>query len=74
ELLDQGMTAVLVMVDPSTWVAYVDGLPEVSVSGGSAYQAFRMLIEVLQAPGRTATPAATSPINRVKLIRLSPAG
>ncbi len=73
ELLNRGMTAVLVMVDPFTWVAYLEGLPEVNASGGSGHEAFRMLVDALFAQQDTGTHAGLPAIGRIKLVRLSPA-
>lgn len=63
------VTAVLVMVEISTWVAYIDQIPEVSEEGGSAHEAFRRLVARLHQGDYPWLHLVTPTITRVKLVR-----
>jgi len=69
--LAQSVTAVLVMVEATTWVAYVDQMPEVSAEGGTAHEAFRGLVSQLHQGEYAWLPSGPPTITRVKLIRPS---
>ena len=70
EPIQEGVTAVLVMVNPFTWVAYLDALPGITAEGSFAHEAFRNLIKKLQSQDNASGVAALV-ICRVKLVRLS---
>ena len=71
--LHQGMTVVLVMVNPFAWVAYLDQQSDTTAEGNSAHEALKNLIKRLQPEGASNEPAAP-PISGVKFIRLPSAG
>ena len=69
--LAQSVTAVLVMVDVTTWVAYIDQMPEVSAEGGTAHEAFRGLVSQLHQGDYAWLHPGPPTITRVKLVRPS---
>jgi|GEM_PF-2607008 len=69
--LAQSVTAVLVMVEATTWVAYVDQMPEVSAEGGTAHEAFRRLVARLHRGEYPRLHQDPPTITRVRLVRPS---
>ncbi len=67
----QSVTAVLVMVETTTWVAYIDQVPEVSVEGGTAHEVFRRLVSQLHQGDCPGLPPGPLTITRVRLVRPS---
>lgn len=69
--LAQSVTAVLVMVEPTIWVAYVEQLPEVSAEGVTAHEAFRQLVAQLHQGDYPRLHPGPPTITRIKLVRPS---
>jgi hypothetical protein len=69
--LAQSVTAVLVMVEATVWVAYIDQVPEISVEGGTAHEAFRRLVAQLHQGDYPWLHPGPPTITRVKLVRPS---
>ena len=69
--LAQSVTAVLVMVETTTWVAYVDELPQGTAEGGTAHEAFRGLVGQLHQGDYPWLHPGPPTIPRVKLVRPS---
>ena len=69
--LAQSVTAVLVMVEATIWVAYIDQMPGVSVEGGSAHEAFRQLVAQLHQGDYPWLHPGLPTITRVRLVRPS---
>ncbi len=67
----QPVTAVLVMVEATAWVAYIDQVPEVSVEGGTAHEVFRQLVSQLHRGNYPWLHPAPPTITRIKLVRPS---
>ena len=76
ELAPKGTTCVLILVEASTWVAYLEGWPQINSSGSSAHEAFKNLVDELLKQNAIRTQediplSGVPPISRVKLVRLS---
>ncbi len=71
EQLKRGFTAVLLMVDSLTWIAYVDQLPEINTSGSTPHEAFAKLVDRLQQRQENCNSVNTPLICAVKLVRPS---
>lgn len=69
--LAQSVTAVLVMVEATIWVAYIDQLPEVSAEGGTAHEAFGRLVARLHQGDYPQLHPGPPAITRVRLVRPS---
>ena len=67
----QSVTAVLVMVEATIWVAYIDQLPEVSVEGSTAHEVFGRLVGQLHQGDYPWQHSGPPTITRVKLVRPS---
>ncbi len=48
---DPEVTAVLLMIETNTWIAYLDHAPEINAEGPSAHEAFRRLVGSAPADG-----------------------
>ncbi len=69
--LAQAVTAVLVMVEATIWVAYIDQMPEISAEGSTAHEAFRRLVAQLHQGDPSRLHPGPPTITRVKLVRPS---
>lgn len=69
EQLNSGFTAVLLMVDSRTWVAYVDQLPEINTDASTPHEAFTKLVDQLQQRQVNCNRGNIPLICAVKLVR-----
>jgi hypothetical protein len=67
----QPVTAVLVVVEATTWVAYIDQMPEISVEGSTAHEVFRQLVSQLHQGDYPWLHPGPPTITRIKLVRPS---
>jgi hypothetical protein len=66
---DPEVTAVLLMIESTTWIAYIDHAPEINAEGPSAHEAFRKIVAQLQQTDCTRNGSGQASVNRIKLVR-----
>lgn len=66
---EPGVTAVLLMIESTVWIAYIDQFPEINAEGCSAHEAFRRVMSMLQQSPESDQHFCPATVNRVKLVK-----